>query len=330
MGSMVNGRSVRVFRHLPSPVMGAGTPAALHLSRAATNVEGMNPGTSSITPRRIRFDWSDRPVEHWIPGEPDATYVLNAMHLIFPEGERAFCRVLSSALGHVRDEQTIADIKGFIAQEGLHARAHHGAFVALTAGTPHLEHIQARVTRTMRRLLGDGRTTNRYLLMWRLASVAAAEHLTTALGEWTMTGERFAEHGCDPQMAALVKWHGAEEIEHRSVAFDAHRAVQTKLAYPTRVVAMLFWLPILTVLWAACAQSLLRHNTVSPRRRVLSPRAVRRGIRRGLIPDIPMIARGAMTFCRPGYHPASHVSDEVVATATAWLAGGTTTRYTTT
>ena len=29
--------------------------------------------------------------------------------------------------------------------------------------------------------------------------------------------------GADPEMVDLVKWHGAEEVEHRTVAFDLYR-----------------------------------------------------------------------------------------------------------
>ena len=276
-------------------------------------------GPSTITPRRPHFDWSATPLTCWVPGDIDATCMLNAMHVLFPEGERAFCRVLLSALDHIDDDAVVRDVKGFLAQEGLHARAHAGAFAQLATGAPQIEWAQEAAARAFRFLLGAGKTRNRSLLAWRLASVAAIEHLTTAIGEWTMNNERFAEHGCDAQMSALVKWHGAEEIEHRSVAFDAHRAVQTRLSRPVRVAAMTFWLPTMTLLWVLSAQALLWHADSLPRRRLLSPRAVRRAIRNGLVPDVLAIAKGATAFCTAGYHPSTHIAPEVVAAAESWL-----------
>lgn len=302
------------------------TFVATRHAQTVNNVTLARPST--ITPRRPHFDWSETPINCWVPGDLDATCMLNAMHVLFPEGERAFCRVLSSALDQIDDDAVVRDIKGFLAQEGLHARAHTGAFAQLAASTPQIEWTQEAAARAFRFLLGAGKTRNRPLLAWRLASVAAIEHLTTAIGEWTMNNERFAEHGCDAQMSALVKWHGAEEIEHRSVAFDAHRAVQPRLSRPVRVTAMAFWLPIMTLLWVLSAQALLWHVESRPRRRLLSPRAVRRAIRNGLVPDLLAIAKGAAAFCKAGYHPSTHVAPEVVAAAESWLSGAAMRQHT--
>lgn len=302
------------------------TVVATRHAQTVNNVTLTRPST--ITPRRPDFDWAETPIDCWVPGDLDATCMLNAMHVLFPEGERAFCRVLGSALSHVRDDDVARGIKGFLAQEGLHARAHAGAFSQLAASAPQIERTQEVAARVFRCLLGAGRTRNRLLLTWRLASVAAIEHLTTTIGEWTMTGERFAEHGCDPQMAVLVKWHGAEEIEHRSVAFDAHRAVQPRLSRPVRVAAMMFWLPTTALLWMFSAQALLWHTNAQPRRRLLSLRAVRRAARNGLVPDVPAIAKSAASFFTAEYHPSTHVAPEVVAAAESWLSGGAVRQYT--
>jgi predicted metal-dependent hydrolase len=35
--------------------------------------------------------------------------------------------------------------------------------------------------------------------------------------------QKMGRLGADPEMVDLVKWHGAEEIEHRTVAFDLYR-----------------------------------------------------------------------------------------------------------
>src|SRR5690606_4155510 len=38
-----------------------------------------------IEVRRPRFDWDGKPA-HWIPGDPMASHVGNALHLLFPTG----------------------------------------------------------------------------------------------------------------------------------------------------------------------------------------------------------------------------------------------------
>jgi predicted metal-dependent hydrolase len=53
--------------------------------------------------------------------------------------------------------------------------------------------------------------------------VATVEHMTCVLGKYALYNKKWAELGADPNMLDLVKWHGAEEIEHRTVAFDLYR-----------------------------------------------------------------------------------------------------------
>lgn len=282
---------------------------------------GVESEISAIKPRKPRFEWSRSDVCHWVPGNPDAAHTLNVMHVIFPQAERAFCRVLSSALKHTQDPRLVADIKGFIAQEGAHAHAHAAVFELLLGSSPYVGRAHGQTKKFLRFMLGESHTKNPLLLKWRLASVAATEHLTTAIGVWTLSKERLEEHGCDPQMTALVKWHGAEEVEHRSVAFDTHAAVQRKFAYLTRVVAMAVWFPLLTALWFKTAHSLLKADTSLPHRRALSLRAVRRAVKQGIVPGVWATAVGALAFCKPGYHPSSHVSPDVAKLAEDWLSG---------
>ncbi len=59
------------------------------------------------------------------------------------------------------------------------------------------------------------------------------------LGEWILneSGQLDAD-GADPQMLDLMRWHGAEEVEHRSVAFDVYQYFSGN--YLRRLVSMTF------------------------------------------------------------------------------------------
>jgi hypothetical protein len=45
------------------------------------------------------------------------------------------------------------------------------------------------------------------------------------LGHWILVSRGLEEAGADPEMLDLLRWHGAEEVEHRSLVFEVHQAV---------------------------------------------------------------------------------------------------------
>jgi hypothetical protein len=47
--------------------------------------------------------------------------------------------------------------------------------------------------------------------------------MTCVLGKYALYNKRWEQLGADPEMIDLIKWHGSEEIEHRTVAFDLYR-----------------------------------------------------------------------------------------------------------
>ena len=47
----------------------------------------------AIAARDVEFDWDGVPL-HYVPNEPMVTHVINFMHLVLPEGERAMSATL--------------------------------------------------------------------------------------------------------------------------------------------------------------------------------------------------------------------------------------------
>ncbi len=150
--------------------------------------------------------------------------MINVLHLLLPAGERWFVHVYKQALPHIEDERLREDVVGFIGQEAMHAAAHDDVL-------PHLKRLgldptpyTAQVDWLFEKLLGDrtlppGRARH-WWLMERVAMIAAIEHYTAFLGDWVLNAEALDRRGADPTMLDLLRWHGAEEVEHRSVAFD--------------------------------------------------------------------------------------------------------------
>jgi predicted metal-dependent hydrolase len=262
-----------------------------------------------IKARRVSFDWENTPL-HWIPGHPVATHMINSFHLVLPEGERWFIQCVQDAKPLIKDEKLLEEIKGFVGQEMVHARA-HGSFLVELLERHGVDH---RKITDMGREGNEKRPADRAklkprarlrMLRFELAAVSAIEHYTAVLGQWLMSNDRLDKAGADPTMLDLWRWHGAEEVEHRSVVFDVFK--KSGGGYLTRVAG---WVgSALFLYWALIggAMFLLKADPTINRKVTYAwmYREYRRAAKAGLIPSIFKLLFGeGMVYLKPGHHPS--------------------------
>jgi predicted metal-dependent hydrolase len=274
----------------------------------------------AIRARQVRFDWTATPL-HWV-GDAQTTHTINVLHLLLPAGERWFVELYRQVLPDVTDERQRADVKGFVGQEATHARAHAAVLDHLAAQGIDTTPYTRWVAWMFERLLSDrplgvpfpGPIARRWT-RHRLAIVAAIEHVTAALGAWLLAAEGFdrVEPAPDPVMLDLLRWHAAEEVEHRAVAFELARDQGSR--YPGRLAATAVVVPVLSWLWVAGTAYLLRHDPTRPGRPRMG--AYRRAARAGLLPSFGELVRMVPRYLRPGHHPLREGS---TAAAVAYLA----------
>jgi len=183
-----------------------------------------------IKPRKVKFEWQQTPVD-WIPNQPFVSYFVNEINMILPAGEFWFCRLYNKVLPQISDEKLKQDVKAFIRQEAMHAQAH------TSANKEYLSVRNIDVERNLKlmdflfgTLLADQplglrvpKSLEHQWDLFRLGIIATVEHMTCVLGKYILYNQYWEQLGADPAMLDLVKWHGAEEIEHRTVAFDLYR-----------------------------------------------------------------------------------------------------------
>jgi predicted metal-dependent hydrolase len=280
------------------------------------------PDRVALRPRDVRYDWASLPM-HWVPDDPFTTHVLNVLHLLLPEGERWFVRVFSEALPLIRDEQLAEEVRGFIGQEAMHAEVHQGVLEHLREHGLDPEPFVAQVRWLFRQSLGArGLATERLRQEWlieRVAGVAAIEHFTAVLGDMILNSPGLDTAGVDPVMLDMLRWHGAEEVEHRAVAFDLYRHLDG--GYLRRVRQMLVVAPAMAALWVQGTRFLMAADPTGTRRPRL--RDLGRPYRRyGLAHPFTLLT-SFVPYLRPGYHPSQHGS---TAQAVAYLAGSASAR----
>jgi uncharacterized protein len=280
---------------------------------------------AAIKPRRVKFDWDKTPL-HWVPGDAFTTHVINVLHLLLPAGEKWFCDVFRQALPLLDDGALRDDVKGFIGQEAVHSRAHSLVLDHLTEQGLETTGYTAQIDWMFDRLLsdhgltfGDGRQPRpRHAPRWlchrwlvvRLAIVAAIEHFTCVLGYWAISGSAPLDvAGADPTMLDLLRWHGAEEVEHRAVAFDTYQELSGN--YLVRVATMAVVLPVILGLWMLGTRYLIAHDPEAGRSdRPSVRRFVTVSRRTGRLPTAGYLMSCVPRYLRPRYHPLQEASTE--------------------
>ncbi|CKN15307.1 metal-dependent hydrolase [Mycobacterium tuberculosis] len=176
-----------------------------------------------LEPRDVEFDWTNLPF-HYVPNEPMATHVLNVLHMLLPAGEEFFVRVFKKTLPLIKDDQLRLDVQGFIGQEAMHSQAHSGVVDHFDAQGVDVTAFTNQIRWLFEKLLGESpRRSPRRQYSWLLEQVsfiAAIEHYTAVMGEWILNSPQLDAVGADPVMLDMLRWHGAEEVEHKAVAFD--------------------------------------------------------------------------------------------------------------
>ena len=169
------------------------------------------PADLTITPRDRRFGRGAAIRRWWLNDDPIATAFYNALSVTFPKGEGYF-------VDSVRQfrEGTPAKLRGeinaFIKQEVIHTREH----VAFNRHVVDQGYDVAPLNRDVDAALAltKGRPP-----IASLAATTALEHFTAMLAHELIADPRHLAGG-DPQATALWRWHAAEEIEHKGVAYD--------------------------------------------------------------------------------------------------------------
>ncbi|MHC0430909.1 metal-dependent hydrolase [Streptomyces sp. O3] len=263
----------------------------------------------ALKPRQVSFAWEETPL-HWVPGDPFTTHMINVLHLLLPAGERWFVHVYKQVLPYIGDERLRADVIGFIGQEAMHSQAHDEVLPHLREQGLDPTPYTAQVDWFFEKLLGDrtlppGRA-RKWWLLERVATIAAIEHYTAFLGDWVLNADELDRRGADPTMLDLLRWHGAEEVEHRSVAFDLFLHVDGGYARRARTWATAFG--ALVFLWQRGVRFFMANDPTLPADAKPTFGEFFAKGRQGVLPTTGAMVRSIPRYLGRAYHPSQEGS----------------------
>jgi predicted metal-dependent hydrolase len=257
----------------------------------------------ALKARQVSFTWDRTPL-HWLPDDPFTTHTINVLHLLLPAGERWFVHVYKQVLPRITDERLREDVIGFIGQEAMHSQAHDEVLPHLREQGLDPTPYTAQVDWFFEKLLGDrtlppGRAREWWLLE-RVALIAAIEHYTAFLGDWVLNADELDRRGADPTMLDLLRWHGAEEVEHRSVAFELFMHLDGSYRRRARTWATAF--TALVFMWQRGTRFFME-NDPTPGVGKPSFKAFHEGGKAGVLPSTGSMLRSIPRYLSRGYHP---------------------------
>lgn len=246
----------------------------------------------------------------WCQGDPFQTTFLNALSLLFPEGERFFVESVKQHKAAVTTPALAAAVKGFIGQEAMHSKEHR-AFNELM-----VSHGYAEAPEIERRLRGFLKLVRKVLSpKSQLAATCALEHFTAMLAEALLRDSRMRDE-LDPAVRGLWLWHALEEAEHKAVAFDVYRAAGGGDARRAAVM-------LLTTAVFFTVQMLVHARLMATRQILWKPWTWLRGMGRMLVSPgyFTRLVPAYLAYFRPGFHPDDRDTRELLAVWEAELFG---------
>lgn len=239
----------------------------------------------------VRYDEHQTP-RIWVEDDAFLTHWLNAYSMTIPDGEAFIVQTIKKHLDKIEDPVLLQQARGLIGQELSHSRGHE----------QFLEELQRQgfKLRTFRRFTGFLSfkiLTPASTLRQQLAFVVGIERINELFAEITL-GSGKLRH-CEARARALYEWHFAEEIEHKTVAFDVYQAVEGNrfwLGYGV----ILAYLVNMGYLALACATFLRQDGQLF--RLSTWRRAYRYFFRDERF--LPRMTRGCLQVLKRAFHPA--------------------------
>ena len=154
-------------------------------------------------------------------------------------------------LDSITDEKLKIDAKAFMFQEAQHYKAHEKFFTNLREHGYQIDSLIGYINLVTYRILEPlmGPKLN-------LATTAGLEHYTALLAEIGLSDDFLKD--AEPVMRSLFEWHAAEEIEHKSVAFDFLQHIDD--SYSLRIKGMIVATLVLLSYSSLCTVSLLHQD----------------------------------------------------------------------
>lgn len=172
---------------------------------------------ASLPVRDLGFEFGDDLPLVWNPRMPELAVSANSISLLMPYVEPFIARSMRATMPEL-DEPLRERTGEFVRQELSHHVQHRRFNDVLAAQCPSLRRVEGWCRRTFAWM------ERKRSLAFRVAFAAGSETIAFAIARWAVSNLDTIFDGADPVAEKLFLWHLAEEVEHKTAAFDVFEA----------------------------------------------------------------------------------------------------------
>ena len=196
-----------------------------------------------IKVRRVNFIFNKDNPRFYYKNNPFSTHFINALHIVFPTGERFFVNSVLKHQKEITDDKLKKQVRNFCGQEGVHSAMHEKFWKILDENGYIIKGYENHIDKLLHKIIAKIEIEGTRINNIDLTATVCLEHFTALFGHALFEHVELNQNIVPKDMAELFQWHAAEEIEHKNVAFDVIQKVD-KDEHIKRVTLM----PIVTAL----------------------------------------------------------------------------------
>lgn len=256
--------------------------------------EKRRPNESNEAPLEVRdrhYCYDESTPTYYDAGNIILTSEWETLGLIIPSGERFFIRSVQRLASRARNPKLKLQINGFIGQEAMHAKETERSLEPLIRRGFPIRQIQESMEKVI--------SFFEHIVPAKLAlaGTAAIEHYTAVLSLWHLSTQYSRQYIASP-FREHVQWHGAEELEHKAVAFDLLQEVAPH-NYLLRTFGFLVGIMVVWVSFRSIMLKLLKWEGLTH----AQIRAERKRARKIRFPLMKLNFPHLLMYLKPGFHP---------------------------
>jgi predicted metal-dependent hydrolase len=219
-----------------------------------TTIEKQAYNPEEIKVRRVNFSFKKENPRFYYKNNPFSTHFINALHIVFPTGERFFVNSVLKHKAEIKDDKLKKQIKNFCGQEGVHSAMHEKFWNILNANGYIIKGYENHIDKLLHKIIAKINIEGTRINNIDLAATVCLEHFTALFGHAIFMHVKTNNEIVPEDIAELFQWHAAEEIEHKNVAFDVFQKVdkdehlKRSIVMPVATALLYFYLSVGTMM----------------------------------------------------------------------------------